>query len=96
MTRALSFCSESWPLVVYATGTLCIVTPDSRVKEGRMAKDCSATSCENGFSGCDVIVSTGFSSCSYLGVIVEIAVEACSRHRVERVGGDWGKMCARV
>lgn len=37
MTIALSPFSESFPRVLYATGTLCKMTPDSRVKEGTIA-----------------------------------------------------------
>lgn len=62
MTRALSLFSESWPRVVYATGTFLRVTPDSRVKEGTMAKSWSGTSCAKGFSGWPLVLSTGFSS----------------------------------
>jgi hypothetical protein len=39
MTIALSRFGESFPLVLYARGTLCNVTPDSRVKEGMIAID---------------------------------------------------------
>jgi hypothetical protein len=37
MTIALSPFGDSFPLVVYATGTLCSVTPDSSVNDGMMA-----------------------------------------------------------
>ena len=60
--------------MVYATGIFRSVTPDSSVKEGTMAMVCSVTSLENGFSGCEVIVSTGFSSRSNLGDIVGVMV----------------------
>lgn len=61
MTSALSPVGDSFPLVVYATGTLYKVTPDSSVNDGMMAISWSRISFENGFSGCDVILSTGFS-----------------------------------
>lgn len=37
ITMALSPAGDSFPLVLYASGTLCNVTPDSSVKEGTMA-----------------------------------------------------------
>ena len=50
MTNALSRFSDGLSRVVYATGTLWKTTPDSSVKEGRMAICCSRISFANGFS----------------------------------------------
>ena len=62
MTKALSPFGDNVPRVVYATGTLCNSTPDSRVNEGTMAMCWSGMRVAKGFSGCRDVLSTGFSS----------------------------------
>jgi hypothetical protein len=52
ITIALSPFGESLPLVLYANGTFCNVTPDSSVKDGIMAMVWSGIKDANGFSGC--------------------------------------------
>ena len=61
MTRALSAREESFPRVVYATGTFRRVTPDSRVKAGMIAICWSGINEAKGFSGWLEVLSTGFS-----------------------------------
>ncbi len=61
ITIALSPFGDSLPRVLYAIGTLCRMTPDSRVNDGMTAMDCSGISLAKGFSGCVVTLSTGFS-----------------------------------
>lgn len=51
MTIALSAFGERMPRVVYATGTLRSVVPDSRVNSGIIAICCSGINAANGFSG---------------------------------------------
>lgn len=47
--------------MVYAIGTLCSVTPDSRVKLGTMAIFWLGINDAKGFSGCVDVFSAGFS-----------------------------------
>lgn len=61
ITIALSRSGESSPLVLYASGTLRIVTPDSNVKEGMIAMDCSGIRAENEFSDCCCVLSWTYS-----------------------------------
>ena len=61
MTIVLSLFGESLPRVLYATGTFCSVSPDSRVNEGIIAMCWSGMSDANGFSGWLEALSTGFS-----------------------------------
>lgn len=61
MTSALSRPGDREPRVVYATGTLYRLAPDSRVKEGRMAICWLGISFPNGFSGWLDTLSAGFS-----------------------------------
>ncbi len=50
--------------MLYATGTLRSVTPDSRVKEGTIAICWSGMREAKGFSDCAEALSTGFSICA--------------------------------
>lgn len=61
MTMALSPVGESLPRVVYDTGTLWSVTPDSRVKSGTIAIFWCGMREAKGFSGCLDVLSTGVS-----------------------------------
>lgn len=62
MTIALSRLGESFPLVLYANGTLCKVSPDSKVKDGMMAIVWSGIRDANGFSGCCCVLSWSIQS----------------------------------
>lgn len=59
---ALSPFGESVPRVVYATGTLWSVAPDSSVNEGITAICWWGMRAANGFSGCDWILSWMYSA----------------------------------
>jgi hypothetical protein len=67
MTMTLSASGERVPLVVYATGTLERVTPDSRVKDGITAICWCGMSSANGFSGCECILSWKYSVTALAG-----------------------------
>lgn len=54
---ALSASGLRTPYVLYASGTLRRVTPDSSVNEGIIAIDWSGMRLANGFSGCEEILS---------------------------------------
>jgi hypothetical protein len=59
---ALSPFGDSLPLVVYATGTLLRVTPDSSVKDGTIAISWSGMRAANGFSDCERVLSYRYSA----------------------------------
>ena len=61
MTKTLSPFRDSFPRVLYATGTLRRVVSDSRVKDGTMAMCWFGIRAANGFSGWPEALSTGFS-----------------------------------
>lgn len=61
ITIALSPFGESFPLVLYASGMLCKVTPDSRVNDGIMAIVWSGMRDAKGFSGCWRVLSWTYS-----------------------------------
>jgi len=73
ITIALSRFGESLPLVLYARGTLCNVTPDSNVKDEMMAIVWSGMREENGFSGC----------CRCLSWTYSVAVDIGRRGRMQ-------------
>ena len=62
ITMALSRFGESFPLVLYARGIFCNVTPDSSVKEGMIAIVWSGIKAANGFSGCCCVLSYSYSA----------------------------------
>ena len=61
ITIALSRFGESFPLVLYASGTLCKVTPDSSVNDGIVAMVWSGIRDAKGFSGCWRVLSWTYS-----------------------------------
>lgn len=61
MTIALSRFGESFPRVLYASGTFSSVTPDSSMKEGIMAMVWSGIKAAKGFSGCWRVLSWTYS-----------------------------------
>lgn len=62
MIMALSAPGDKFPRVVYATGTLRRVTPDSKVNSGMIAIRCSGMRAAKGFSGCVWILSWKYSA----------------------------------
>lgn len=62
ITIALSRLGDNFPLVLYANGILCKVSPDSKVKDGIIAIVWSGMRDANGFSGCCCVLSCSIQS----------------------------------
>jgi len=73
ITMALSRFGDSVPLVLYASGALYRVTPDSRVKDGIMAMVWSGMRAANGFSGCFCVLSWTYSATGLCTIAIAIA-----------------------
>lgn len=89
ITMALSRPGESCPLVVYATGTLYNVIPDSRVNSGITANCCSGIKAAKGFSGCWCVLSCRYS----VTVLVRRYRLGLKRGNTDHIWTEWALSC---